>query len=144
MRENSQNFYTVLKIEKFSLTWKIFRQINSLVKPLLSRNFCQKCMRERIPVFNFHTVYTHCGKTRNSLSPNSFFRLINSLVTYLVNLLLSRNFWQKCMREFPYVISKSFAESFWYSFWLNISSKWKNCGTAKQFLMSCRIFMCNR
>ena len=40
---------TVWKNEKLSLTWKIFRQINSLVTyliiSLLSRNFCQKCMR---------------------------------------------------------------------------------------------------
>ena len=42
---------------------KIFRQINSLVtyfvKPLLSRNFCQKCVRENFR--NFHTV--QCGNT---------------------------------------------------------------------------------
>ena len=40
---------TVWKNEKFSLTKKIFRQINSLVtylvKPLLSRNFCSKSVR---------------------------------------------------------------------------------------------------
>ena len=46
--------------EKFSLTKK-FRQINnlviSLVKPLLSRNFCEKIVRE-----NFHTA--HCGKMK--------------------------------------------------------------------------------
>ena len=40
------------------LTKEIFRQINSLViylvKPLLSRNFCQKCVRENSR--NFHTV----------------------------------------------------------------------------------------
>ena len=44
--------------EEFSFTRKIFRQINSLitylVKPLLSRNFCQNCMREEFR--NFHTV----------------------------------------------------------------------------------------
>ena len=38
---------------KFTLTQKIFRQINYLVillvKPLLSRNFCQKCMRVNFP-----------------------------------------------------------------------------------------------
>ena len=47
------------KNEKFSLARKIFRQINSLVlnlfsKPLLSRNFCQKCVRENS--FNFYNV----------------------------------------------------------------------------------------
>ena len=51
---------------------------------------------ERIPVI---TTVSHCGKTRNSLSPKFFFRQINSLVTYLVKPLLSRNFWQKCVRE---------------------------------------------
>ena len=42
--------YTVWKNEKLSLTEKLFRQINylviSLVKPLLSRNFCKKSERE--------------------------------------------------------------------------------------------------
>ena len=43
------NFHTtVWKNEKFSLTKKIFRQSNalviSLIKTLLSRNFCQKCV----------------------------------------------------------------------------------------------------
>ena len=44
------------KNEKFSLTKKIFRQINSLVtyfvKSLLSRKFCQNCVRERIPIIS--------------------------------------------------------------------------------------------
>ena len=35
-----------------SLTEKIFREINSLVKPLVSRNFCQKSVRENFR--NFH------------------------------------------------------------------------------------------
>ena len=43
---------------KNSLTEIFFRQINylviSLVKPLLSRNFCRKCMR--VNFRNFHTV----------------------------------------------------------------------------------------
>ena len=50
----------VWKIQKFTLTKKIFRQINSLViylvKSLLSRNFCQKCVRENFR--NFHSVVT--------------------------------------------------------------------------------------
>ena len=49
---------TVWKNEKFGLTEKIFRQINSLViclvKTLLSRNFCQKSVR--LNFYNFHTV----------------------------------------------------------------------------------------
>ena len=53
-------FHTTLwKNEEFSLQF-FFRQINSLVtylvKPLLSRNFCQKCVRENSR--NFHTVHT--------------------------------------------------------------------------------------
>ena len=54
--------------EKFSLTEKKFRQINylviSLVKPLLSRNFCEKSVRENL--CNFHTV--HRGKMKHLLS----------------------------------------------------------------------------
>ena len=54
---------TAWKNEKFSLTEKKIRQINylvnSLVKPLLSRNFCEKSVRENF--CNFHTV--QCGKT---------------------------------------------------------------------------------
>ena len=49
---------TVWKNEKFGLTKKIFRQINSLViclvKPLLSRNFCWKSVK--LKFHNFHTV----------------------------------------------------------------------------------------
>ena len=49
--------------------WKFFCQINSsnfffsaLVKPLLSRNFCQKSMRENF--CNFHCVSTpHCAQS---------------------------------------------------------------------------------
>ena len=56
--------------EKFGLTKKIFRQINylvlSLVKTLLSRNFCQKCVRlcksQQFP----HTVRSHSEKFRES------------------------------------------------------------------------------
>ena len=48
--------FVMWKNEKFSLTKKFFRQINSLVtylvKPLLSRNFCQKNAWERLPVIS--------------------------------------------------------------------------------------------
>ena len=51
---------TVWKNEKFGLTNKIFRQFSylviSLVKTLLSRNFCQKCVR--LNRSSFHTVHT--------------------------------------------------------------------------------------
>ena len=50
--------HTVWKNEKFSLTEKKFRQISylviSLVKPLLSRNVCQKSVRDNF--CNFHNV----------------------------------------------------------------------------------------
>ena len=51
-------FSTLWKLRKFTLTEKKFRQITylviSLVKLLLSRNFCQKCVR--VNSRNFHTV----------------------------------------------------------------------------------------
>ena len=47
--------FTVLKNKKFSLIKKIFREINSLVTSLLSRNFCQKRVRH-LCVFHTHTV----------------------------------------------------------------------------------------
>ena len=47
---------------QFSLTEEIFREINSLltylVNSLLSRNFCQKSVRENFR--NFHTVLWEC------------------------------------------------------------------------------------
>ena len=56
--ENHTVQYTVWKNENFGLTKKIFLQSNSLVmslvKPLISRNFCQKCVR--LNRSNFHTV----------------------------------------------------------------------------------------
>ena len=61
----SRNFcWKSVKEEKFTLTQKIFRQINSLVislvKTLLSRNFCQKCVRENFR--NFHSVSAQCSQ----------------------------------------------------------------------------------
>ena len=56
---NSINFHSTLwKLRKLTLTEKIFRQITYLViylvKLLLSRNFCQKCVR--VNYRYFHTV----------------------------------------------------------------------------------------
>ena len=42
----------------------------------------------------FRNLNTHSVEKREKI-----FRQINSLVTYLVKPLLSRNFWQKCVRE---------------------------------------------
>ena len=65
----------------FSLTEKKIREINSLaiflVKTLLSRNFCQKSVRENFR--NFHTVVLQNEKF--SLT-KKIFREINSLVRF--------------------------------------------------------------
>ena len=65
--------HTLWKNEKFTLTKYLFRQINSLVisflKPLISRNICQKCVR--VNFRNFHTVAQYhrcCGKMKKVLS----------------------------------------------------------------------------
>ena len=63
VRENFSFFHTTLwKLRKFTLTEKIFRQITylviSLVKLLLSRNFCQKCVS--VPVISALYVCTLC------------------------------------------------------------------------------------
>ena len=69
------NSHTVLKNEEFSLTRKLFCQINSLVtylvKPLLSRNFCQKCI-----ILRFKVSYTKCENLRIFL-PCKILREIN-------------------------------------------------------------------
>ena len=88
--------HTVWKDEKFSLTKKIFRQINSLlislVKALLSRNFCQKCVR--LNCSDFHTVAADHSMWKNEkfTLAAKFFRQINSSVISLVKSLVSRNF----------------------------------------------------
>ena len=75
---------TLWKNEKFSLTKNIVRQINSLVtylvKPLLSRNFCQKCVRENSR--NFHTV--SCNKNLQNI--RAVIQLPNSVINlnYLI------------------------------------------------------------
>ena len=75
--------------ERFTLTEKIFRQINYLVillvKPLLSRNFCQK--RVRVNFRNFHTV--SCGTVLSS----SFLleKIFREIVILTSKTLLSRD-----------------------------------------------------
>ena len=58
---------------------------------LFSRKFYQRCVT--VNFHNFHTVQHHTVEKQEILSHQNFFRQINSLVTYLVKLLLSRNFW---------------------------------------------------
>ena len=91
------DLHTLWKLRKFTLTEKIFRQITylviSLVKLLLSRNFCQKSVRENF--CNFHTVQCTLWKLRKfTLTPltEKIFRQITYLVISLVKLLLLRNF----------------------------------------------------
>ena len=70
---SSESKCTVWINEKFTLTKKLFRQINYLVvylvNPLLSRNFYQNCLWREFPKFP-HCA--HCGKMKNLLSPNFF------------------------------------------------------------------------
>ena len=88
-------YYThcMWKLRKFTLTEKIFRQITylviSLVKLLLSRNFCQKCVR--VNSRNFHTVKV-C--TRNTLT------LTNRIFRHIIT--ISRNFLKKSSHTFKY------------------------------------------
>ena len=80
---------------------KIFRQIDSLVisfvKTLLSRNFCQKCVR--LDRSSFYTS-TLCSEKEWKIYSHRkfFFRQINYLVISLVKPSLWRNFCQKCVR----------------------------------------------
>ena len=80
-------YCTVWKNENFSLTKKIFRQINSLVtylvKPLLSRNFRQKCVRENSRNFHNVTLLCYSDGLPYAITPKKF-REINYLVTSLV------------------------------------------------------------
>ena len=81
---------TVWKNEKFSLTKKIFRQINSLVislvKTLLSRNFCQKCMRLNRSNFQtvrrFHDLFVISLSKRNISSNQLFSNFFSKNVTF--------------------------------------------------------------
>ena len=80
--------YTVWKNEKFTLTEKKFREINSLViclvKPLISRIFSHKCVRVNFPL---------CGNYWNSLLCRQiFFHQIKLELSSLVKTLISRNF----------------------------------------------------
>ena len=74
---------TVWKNEKFSLTKKKFRQINylviSLVKPLLSRNFCQKCVR-----VNFWNMYFRACIINNSWTWRKIWMDASSRFTFTV------------------------------------------------------------
>ena len=78
-----QYVHTEWKNRIFSLTEKIFREINSLVtsliKTLLLRNFCQNCMRENLCYF--HTVCHEVWKNKKYSLTEKIFREFNSLGT---------------------------------------------------------------
>ena len=69
--------------------------VTSIVKTLLSRNFCQKCLR-----LNHSNFHIECGKPRNSLSLIFYFLFFFAL--------LSRNFWKVAYK-------KSQSISLWFS-----------------------------
>ena len=48
---------------------------------------------------DFETLFSNSVEKREIISHQKISRQINSLVTYLVNPLLSRDFCQKCVRE---------------------------------------------
>ena len=108
--------FPVWKNDKFSLTEKKIRQINylviSLVKPLLSRKFCKKSVRE------IHCNYIHSVekcKIYSRLTEKKF-RQINYLVISLVKTLLSRNFCKRSLTvNFPHtcIVEKREILSHW-------------------------------
>ena len=78
--------FTLWKLQNFSLTEKIFCQINylviSFVKPLLSRNFCEK-MWERISTIS--TISTLCAVWKLLEFTLTFFGKNFVKVTHLLN-----------------------------------------------------------
>ena len=83
MREREEKFCnfhsTVWKNEKFAVTHEKFRQINSLVfslvKTVVSRNFCQRS--ETVNFRNFHTVIkSEWANSRNGCSRFESTRLL--------------------------------------------------------------------
>ena len=84
---------------------KKFRQINclvKLVKPLLSRNFCEKSLREFL-------VFPHCAARLHSVENEKFsltwkiFRQNNSLVTYFRKTVTFTSFLPKMHEIHTYV-----------------------------------------
>ena len=66
-------FFLCRQIQEIHSYRKIFREINSLVKTLLSRNFCQKCVRE-----DFCNLHTTVWKNEKFGLTEKIFRQINS------------------------------------------------------------------
>ena len=94
VRVNLRNFYYVSfaqcrKTRNFpTIFLQKFRQSNFFTKHL----YCKSIWRKNFKWGKIYEIFT-LYLTKN------FFHQINTLVTYLVKPLLSRNFCQKCMRE---------------------------------------------
>ena len=107
----SSNYHHIVwNNEKFTLTEKIFRQINSLVislvNTLLSRNFFQKCVR-----VNFRNYHTHCGILP---SLEKYFVKTAWLKESSILQLISRNFSKKSYCDFSTTV-----QLFRYLFWID-------------------------
>ena len=63
--------FLLWKSRKFTLTGSFFREINylliTLVKPILSRNFCQRGMRAGVNFYNFHNNVQNENSRRSVL-----------------------------------------------------------------------------
>ena len=68
---------------------QLFNNSFNLVKPLLSRNFCQKCVRENFR--NFHTVHSEVWKKRKFTLAWQKFRESNVLSKEVTKEFISRN-----------------------------------------------------
>ena len=88
---SSLTFCKDICLRKFSLTEKKFRQINflviSLIKPLLSRNFWEKSVRENL--WNFHFDFSffytsHCGNFTATILSQKFRQSTFTLFSKLI------------------------------------------------------------
>ena len=139
------------KLQKFSLTLisQKFRESNGFtyIKKLLNSWFDEIFCEREFPVFPhfvkvtnllrswFHEIvfsereFPVCVENRKILSHWKKFREINSLVTSLVNSLLSRNFCQKSLRQFLqllyiyYIMQCTLHCTAWKNGWFTIT--WK-------------------
>ena len=89
-----------------------FRQINylviSLVKPLLSRSFCQKCVRVTFRNLLLHfydkkfrerKVYKGVGFTKKKMVKDNFSFFITQLIIHLFNFYLRYSLFQGCINK---------------------------------------------
>ena len=103
---NSKGFVKISQCWNYgnSISRKNFMKVTVLLNKLLKSWFDEIFFWwERISCFSTpqcgNCCDAQCGKTRTSLSPKKIFHQSNSLVIYLVKPFLSRNFYQKYLRE---------------------------------------------